>query len=65
MTALADRISVSVRQAAELTGLSQDLIRAAYRSGDLQVRYNGTKVVIPVSALEQWINGLPTERATA
>lgn len=64
MTSLDERISVDVKTAAELTGLSTFVIRAAYQSGDLVVGYVGAKVVIPVDNLRAWVRGLPTERAS-
>lgn len=62
---LADVVSLTVTDAARVTGLSEREIRDAYRSGELVVRYRGTRVVIRRDDLEQWINGLPTERASA
>lgn len=63
--AITDRVSLTVKQAAEATGLSQDEIRAAYRSGDLPCRYKGSRVLIRRQDLEAFIDDLPTERATA
>ena len=59
---LADVVSLTVADAARVTGLSQFSIRAAYQSGALPVRYHGTKVLIRRADLERWIDGLPDER---
>lgn len=60
---LTDVVSLSVADAAKVTGLSPWAIREAYRSGALPVRYHGTKVLIRADDLRQWIDGLPTERS--
>ena len=65
MSALDDVVSVTVQRASDLTGLSKDIIRAAYKSGDLECRYFGSKVLIPIDGLRRWIDGLPSERASA
>lgn len=57
-----ERVSLTVAQAAEMTGLSADSIRAAYRSGGLPVRYHGAKVLIRHEDLAVWVDNLPTER---
>lgn len=54
--------------AAAATGLSVDLIRRAYRAGDLTVRYpriagaQVRKPVIEYAELERWISAGDTER---
>lgn len=54
--------AVSVKRAAELYDISEDMIRAAYRSGLLTVRYVGSAVRISRAELKAWFDGLPTER---
>lgn len=56
--------AVGVGKAAELYDVSPDVIRAAYRSGHLSVRYLGTKVLIGRADLKAWFDSLPTERAS-
>lgn len=55
--------AVGVQRAAQLYDVSVDVIRAAYRSGALPVRYQGKKVLIGRAALRQWFDSLPTERS--
>lgn len=57
--------ALSVQSAADLYDVSPDVIRAAYRSGLLQVRYAGTKVLIGRAELRAWFEALPTERVSA
>lgn len=54
--------AVGVQKAAELYDVSPDVIRAAYRSGLLRVRYSGSKVLIGRADLKAWFDALPTER---
>lgn len=60
-----DVVSLSVADAARVTGLSEREIRKAYQSQELVVRYRGAKVLIRREDLEAWVNALPTERASA
>lgn len=53
------RRAVSIRTAAEMYDVSQDTIRAAIRSGDLDAKKIGTRWAIPVAALERWFAALP------
>lgn len=55
--------AVSVKRAAELYDVSPDTIRAAYRSGVLQVRRVGKLVRIGRTDLKAWFDSLPTERS--
>lgn len=58
-------VSVNVKDAAEATGLSVDVIKRAIKAGDLRTgrpTIDGReiqKVVIPVAELERWIEGRP------
>lgn len=56
--------AVSVKKAAELYDVSTDVIRAAYRSGSLPVRYVGSAVRIGRADLRAWFDSLPSERAS-
>ena len=55
--------AVSVQHAAEMYDVSPDTIRAAYRSGQLPVRYVGKLVRIGRADLRSWFDSLPTERS--
>jgi excisionase family DNA binding protein len=57
--------AVSPKTAAELYDVSIDVIRAAYRSGLLPVRYVGASVRISRADLKAWFDALPTERVSA
>ena len=59
MTTTPTRQAVSIRTAAEMYDVSADTIRAAIRSGDLTGRKNGTRWLIPLTALERWFESLP------
>lgn len=66
MTAVTDLDgAISVKRAAELYDVSESVIRAAYRSGDLPVRYVGAVVRIGRADLKAWFDALPRERNTA
>lgn len=59
------RISYSVAEAAEATGLSEDSIRQAIASGDLVAHYAGrrsSKPLIRAVELDSWVAALPTSR---
>lgn len=60
---MTEPVSVDLVTAAELTGVSVDYLRAAYRSGALPIRYAGQKVLIRREDLAAYIDGLPTERS--
>ena len=55
------KLAYSVEEAAEATGYSVDTIRRAIRSHDLVARYGNTKPVILTTALNAWLESLPTE----
>lgn len=63
------RVSYTLAQAVEATGISADTIRAAVAAGDLVANYAGEKASKPIFRaveLDAWIASLPTERgATA
>ena len=60
---IAERVSLTLAECAKATGLSEDYIRRAYRSGAFPVRYAGSKILVRRDDLEQWIDSLPTERS--
>jgi hypothetical protein len=58
----AKRVSYTVSEASRATGISVSVIRAAYRSGWLPVRYVTARPVILATDLVQWIESAPQER---
>ena len=58
---MADRLSMSVRDAAEYTGVSRTELYAAIKRGDLIARYPTTKAVIETQELQAWLQTRPTE----
>lgn len=54
------KLSYSVREAADATGLSVDTIRAAIRTGRLEARYPTSKGVILATELDRWLEAAPT-----
>lgn len=59
-----DRVSYSLREAAEATGVSVDTIKRAIRAGNLVPRYVTSKGVIFADELRAWVENSPTERAS-
>lgn len=57
-------VSYELAGAAAATGLSDRTIRKAIKDGDLTAHYLGTKPVITVADLADWIESLPTEVAS-
>lgn len=54
------KLALSVREAADATGYSHDVISRAIKSNDLIARYANSKPVIQVTELEKWLQNLPT-----
>jgi len=55
-------LAYSVIGAAAATGLSVSTIENLIRDGDLNVRYAGSKRVVPASELLAYIEALPYDR---
>jgi hypothetical protein len=55
-------VSYDLAGAAAATGLSERTIRDAIASSDLIAHYSGTKPVLRVADLDEWIESLPTTR---
>lgn len=53
-------IAVDTETAAKLLGLSPSTIRAYIRRGDLISRYSGTKPLLPVDDLKEFLLSLPS-----
>lgn len=65
MTALAlGAVSYNMAGAVGATGIGETTIKAAIASGDLIAHYVGVKTVIRAADLDEWIQSLPTERAS-
>lgn len=52
------KLSYSVKEAAEATGLCEKTIRSKIRAGELAAAYVGTKIIIPRFAIEQWLRAI-------
>ncbi len=50
-------LAYSLAQTAELTGLSLGLVRKLVASGELRHRKAGTRVLIPRTAIEEYLEG--------
>ena len=59
-----ERVSYSLREAAEATGVSVDTIKRAIRAGNLVPRYPTSHGVLLEAELRLWIENSPTERAS-
>jgi hypothetical protein len=57
-------VSYSMAGAVMASGVSETSIKTAIRNGDLVVHYIGSKIVIRAVDLDEWIDDLPTERAS-
>lgn len=56
------KIALTITEAAEAVGVSDTVIRAAIKRGDIPVRYPTSRPVIDVDDLSAWVKSLPTER---
>jgi excisionase family DNA binding protein len=54
-------LAVDTDTAARMLGLSPSTIRAYIRRGDLVPRYSGTKPLLPVEDLKEFLVRLPSE----
>lgn len=54
-------VAVTVQQAAQMTGMSTDVIRRAVNTGNLVAHYPTARPVILVDELRNWISSSPTE----
>lgn len=65
MTALAlAAVSYNMAGAVAATGVGETTIKAAIANGDLIAHYVGVKLVIRAVDLDEWVQSLPTERAS-
>lgn len=58
----APAISMNIRQAAEATGVSVEIIRRAIEKGDLVPRYPSARPVLMTEEVRDWVDSRPTER---
>lgn len=61
---MTDPISVDVKGAGELVGLSERRIRDLCNDGKVDSRYEGRKRLVLVDSLRDYIRSLPMERVT-
>lgn len=54
-------ISVTIQQAASLTGISHDVIERAIRANALVAHYPSSRPVILLPDLHSWLKSSPTE----
>lgn len=52
-------LSVTPKQAADLTGLAEGNIRNAIHTLALPAKRRGSLILIPLAGLERWLEGLP------
>lgn len=57
--ARASKLSLSIREAMEATGLGRTRIYAEIASGRLRAVKSGRRTLILVSGVEKWLNALP------
>ena len=58
-----EKLAYSIAEAASAVGVSKDTIQRAIATGDLAVRYVGSKRVVLADELGAWLHALPSERA--
>lgn len=56
------KISYSVQQAHEATGIAESTLRQLVRHGHLAARYLGSKILIDADDLVRYYRSLPSER---
>ena len=61
-TDTAEVLSVTVPQAAKLTGISRDILSLAQKRGELIYRYPSSSPVIRLVDLNAYLEALPTHR---
>lgn len=55
-------LAYRVQDAAEVAGVSPNVIRAAIKRGDLVARYPTTYPVVEHQELQEWLQSRPTEK---
>ena len=60
---MTNRITVTIREACELSGLGRSTIYNLFKSGDLTPRKCGKRTLILVKELEDYLSNLPSEAA--
>lgn len=61
---MTDAISVPIKDAAEMLGLSQTRLRELADKQLIESRYEGRKRLVSVASLQAYFKSLPTERET-
>jgi hypothetical protein len=59
-----EKLSYSIPELVEATGLSDWTIREAIKNSYLVRHFSGTKPIILATDARQWLESLPTERAS-
>jgi len=54
-------IALTVAQAAQASGMSQDVIRRALNTGELIAHYPTARPIIMIEELRAWITAAPTQ----
>ncbi len=54
-----DAIAYTPREAATVIGVGEAAIREAYKTGQLDARRVGTRIIIPRTALFEWLSKRP------
>ena len=63
MTADLAPLTISVKEAAQITGLSTATVYDRVRGGQIKARYEGRKVLVLYAALAAYIDALPADPA--
>lgn len=58
-------LSVSIPEAAKLTGVGRSSIYVAIKAGTLPIRKIGRRTVIETGALQNWLASMPTKANVA
>jgi excisionase family DNA binding protein len=58
-----ERLSYSIQDVADSTGLSYETVRQAIKRNELVAKYSGSKAVIRREDVIAWLDSLPDERA--
>lgn len=52
-------LAVSVREAAKLVGIGKNQMYAAVANGEVPFKKIGARIIIPLAALERWLDQSP------
>jgi excisionase family DNA binding protein len=60
MSAVADRATLSVKEAGQVLGISRDLAYQAASSGQLPTIRVGRRILVPIAALDRMLSAEPS-----